>query len=118
MGYASDELAHGRHLLALQQLFLRAAEIFVSFAGLFVQADLFDRGGQLAADCDQQIFFAGGVGLFHMAAKSHHSDRTVLAPEKHPIPGAVTVGADKVRNRPGKMRQVFRRNHFGARAHD
>ena len=58
---AGNQLADGRHLFALQQLFLRLAQIFVSAAGFFVEADLFDGGGQLPADGDQQVLVVAGI---------------------------------------------------------
>jgi len=56
MGHAGDQLSDGRHFFALQQLFLGLAEIFVGAAGLFIETDLLNGGGELAADRDQKDF--------------------------------------------------------------
>jgi len=45
VGHARNKLSDGRHLLALQQLFLSLAQIFVGAAGLLVETDLFYGGG-------------------------------------------------------------------------
>ena len=92
--------------------------VFVGFAGFFVETNFLDGGRQLAADGDQQIFFAAGIFVLDMAAQSHHADGAVLAPEQHPVPCAVAVGADEIRDCAGEMRKIFGGDHFGARAHD
>jgi len=118
VGYSGNELADGGHLLALQKLFLGAPQIFVSFAGLFVETDFLDCGGQLPADRDQQVFFAGGIFVQGVVAEAHDSDGRILAPEEHPHPGAIVAGTDEVRDGASEMRQILGGDYFGARAHD
>ena len=91
MRHPCDQLPDGRHFLALQQLLLRASQVFIGTAGFFVEPHLFDGRCQLAADRDQQVFFVAGIFVSQIAAQSHDADRTVLAPEQDPDPGTVAI---------------------------
>ena len=108
----------GRHLFALQKLFLRFAEIFVGAAGFFVEPDFFDGGGELAADGDQQVFVVAGIFVAQLVAQAHDADWIVFAPEKDPDPGAVGVGAQELGDLGRQVREIFGGHDFGARAHD
>ena len=116
MGHAGDELSHRRHLFALQQLFLGLAQIFIGAAGFFVEPDLLDRGGQLAADGDQQVLVVAGVLVAQMVAETHDADWRVFAPEKHPDPGAVSIRTKEVGNAGRQVRHVLGRDDFRARS--
>src|ERR1700722_6432110 len=61
MGNTGNQLAYGRHFFTLQELFLGLPQVFVRAAGLFVQTNLFDGGGELAADGNEEIFVVVGV---------------------------------------------------------
>ena len=54
---AGNQLTDGDHLLALQELLLRAAQRLVGFARLFEQQRFVDGGGDLIADGGEQIQF-------------------------------------------------------------
>ena len=66
---------------------LGAAQVFISTAGLFVQADFLDGGRQLTADCYQKILVIAAVLARFAAADTHDPNRLVLAPEQYPYPG-------------------------------
>ena len=114
---AGDQLPHGRHLLALQELFLCAAQVFISAAGFLVELHLFDCGGQLAADGDQQIFVVAGVVPVFPAGDAHDAYRLVLAPQDDPDPVWQAVGTHELDNRRWKMGQKIVADHFRPRAH-
>ena len=60
MGNAGNQLPHGGHFFALQQLLLRAAQGVVGLAGFFEQKRLVDRRRDLIADGGKQIQLRSG----------------------------------------------------------
>src|SRR5215469_4408786 len=92
MSNASNQLADGGHLFALQKLLLRSAEIIVRLAGFLIEPDLFNRGRKLAADCDQQTFVVAGIVTRFAAPDTHQSNRIVFSPKYDPDRGASTSG--------------------------
>ena len=73
VGDAGNQLPHRRHLLALQELFLRQAKVLVGAAAFLVQAYLFESGGQLPRDGNQQAFIAGIEFAGFSATDSDHT---------------------------------------------
>src|SRR3989454_2186460 len=84
MRYARNQLADGGHLLALNQLFLRPAEIFIGLPRLLVQERFLDGGGKLRAGRGQQVQIGGGE--FDERPASHHqaSQDAAPGPQEHP----------------------------------
>src|SRR5260370_303296 len=52
---ARNQLSDGGHLLALDQLFLRPAEIFIGLSRFLVQERFLAAGAKLRACCGQQV---------------------------------------------------------------
>src|SRR2546426_12406659 len=84
MRYARNQLSDGGHLLALNQLFLRPAEIFIGLPRFLVQERFLDGGGKLRAGRGQQGQI-GGSG-FDERPGSHHpaSEDAALGPPDPP----------------------------------
>src|SRR6267154_4530114 len=117
MSNPGDQLANGRHFLALQQLLLRAAKIFVSAAGFLIELHLFDGGCQLAADRDQQVLIVAGVVAILLARNTHDADGLVLAPKHNPDPVRKATGTDKFHNSWRQVGKKILSYHLGSRTH-
>ena len=115
--HTGNQLADGRHLLALQQLLLRPPQVFVRPASLLVELHLFDRSRQLPADGDQQILIVTRIVPVFLAGNTHDADGLVLAPEHNPDPVGQPVGAHKLDYRRWQVRQKILGHHFRSRAH-
>ena len=96
MGNTGNELPHGGHFFALQQLLLCAPQVFIRPAGLFVKTDLLNGSRQLPSDCYQQVFIIAAVLPCFATADTHDADRIVLAPEKDPNPGVQAVATNEI----------------------
>ena len=113
---SGNQLADGGHLFALQQLLLSASQVVIGAAGLLVQPDLLNGGGQLPADCNQQVFVICAVFAVFAAADSHDAHRLVFTPKEYPYPRAKIVRTNKISNAGRQVREVFGCDHFRARA--
>src|SRR5208282_3545010 len=85
--HAGNQLSDSRHLLAVQELLLRATQVVVGLPGLLVECGAFDGAGELAADGDQQVNVSRRELLWRSAPNRQASDNVVLRPEDHDIGG-------------------------------
>ena len=83
---ARDQLADGRHLLALQKLFLGAAQVLIRFSGFVVELDFLNGGGKLATNADQYALVGGAEFALRPAAGAQQTQNFFLAPQDHPEP--------------------------------
>ena len=80
-----DQLAHRRHLLALQELLLGTSQRVVSFARFFEQQRFVDGGGDLVADGRMQIQLGGGERSRIAVAHDQHPHDAILGPQDHDL---------------------------------
>src|SRR5215813_15199330 len=95
VGDSRNQTADSGHLLALQELFLSAPQIFVRLSGFLVKLDFVDGGGNLASDGDHNVFFgrpelAGGT-----AAGAKHAQNFSFSPQDHPYQPLESLSLDE-----------------------
>ena len=80
MGHAGNQLAHRRHLFALQQLLLGAAQIFVGPSGFVVELNTVNGSGKLPAHGDHYAFIRRAEFVNGAAAGAENAKDLFLAP--------------------------------------
>ena len=83
-----DQLPDRRQLLAVEQLLLGAAQIFVSLASLLIENRALDSAGNLAADGDEQVHVGRGELPRRAAADDQTSDNVVFGPQDDHVCGS------------------------------
>src|ERR1700685_3665108 len=91
VSYARDELAHGGHFLALQELLLSETKRVIGLAGLFEQTRLLYGGGDLIRGSGEQIEFGGGK--FPQATRAHeeNANDAIIRPQDDHLGGLETL---------------------------
>src|SRR3989442_2594226 len=71
----------------MKQLFLRAAQVFVGLASLFVKAGALDGAGDLTADGDEQVYVSGREFAGRAATHDKAADDAILGPKDDDVGG-------------------------------
>src|SRR5260370_26159129 len=79
--HSGDQLSHGCQLLTVEQLFLRAAQVFVGLAGLFIEIRALDGAGNLATHSNEQVHVGWRKLPRRAAADNHTADDPVFRPQ-------------------------------------
>ena len=85
MGDAGDQLADRRQLLAVKQLLLGAAKIFISLASFLIEDGALDGTGNLTTDGDEQVHVGRRKLPRGAAAHDQAADDAVLGPQNHNV---------------------------------
>ena len=96
VSYAGNQLTDGGHFIAMQQLFLRAAKIFVSLFGFVVEQRALNGAGDLAAHGDKQVDVSGRKFTRRAAADEQPPDHAILRPQNDDVSGSDTFLAVQI----------------------
>src|SRR5437660_3168670 len=84
---SGNQLTNGRQLFAVEQLFLRAAQVFVRLARLFIENGALDGAGNLAAYGDEQVHVRRRELALCPAAYHQTANDSVFGPQDDDVGG-------------------------------
>src|SRR6266849_1431874 len=112
---AGDQLPDRRQLLAVEQLLLGAAQVFVGLASLLIENRALDGAGNLAANSDEQVHIGRRKLPRGAAADDQAADDAVFGPQNDDVRRekllfdlGVTENRRKRQTLSGKKRRVRR----------